>query len=303
MAGACAVVVPLALAGAGVALVLRPFISSPAAVNAGAICVLAALLLAYAAGTAGLGPDGHPNRHGYFDPDFFTEHGGVVGETLYWASATLFQRIGAHIIAVLLLVAGLLLLSGSTIAGMIRTTMRAGGRARDGAKDLATAVRETGARVRRTPDAEEPDSEKVLTRVASTEPIATELLGPEPDDEVEGETGEVPVAEPATNGDGEPQAMSFDEAISAPAPSDDDAEAAPHELGEEIGVARTPQGERRGEGGSPSPTRSTTSCPPRRRSCAAGTIPDPTRATARRSAARCSRRSPASASTPRSSAP
>jgi DNA segregation ATPase FtsK/SpoIIIE, S-DNA-T family len=249
VAGACAVVVPLALAGAGVALVLRPFISSPAAVNAGAICVLAALLLAYAAGTAGLGPDGHPNRHGYFDPDFFTEHGGLLGETLYWASTTLFQRIGAHIIAVLLLVAGLLLLSGSTIAGMIRTTMRAGGRARDGAKDLATAVRETGARVRRTPDAEEPDSEKVLTRVASTEPIATELLGPEPDDEVEGETGEIPVAEPATNGDGEPQAMSFDEAISAPAPSDDDAEEAPLELGEETGVARTPQGERRGEGG------------------------------------------------------
>jgi S-DNA-T family DNA segregation ATPase FtsK/SpoIIIE len=85
--------------------------------------------------------------------------------------------------------------------------------------------------------------------VASTEPIATELLGPEPDDEVEGETGEVPVAEPATNGDGEPQAMSFDEAISAPAPPDDDDEAAPRKLGEEIEVARTPQGERRGEGG------------------------------------------------------
>ena len=173
----------------------------------GAICVLAALLLAYAAGTAGLVPDGHPNRHGYFDPDFFTEHGGLLGETLYWASTTLFQRIGAHIIAVLLLVAGLLLLSGSTIAGMIRTSMRAGGRARDGAKDLATAVRETGARVRRTPDAEESDAEQVLTRVASTEPIATELLGPEPGDEVEGETGEVPVAEPATNGEGEPHAI------------------------------------------------------------------------------------------------
>jgi S-DNA-T family DNA segregation ATPase FtsK/SpoIIIE len=249
VAGACAVVVPLALAGAGVALVLRPFISSPAAVNAGAICVLAALLLAYAAGTAGLGPDGHPNRHGYFDPDFFTEHGGLLGETLYWASATLFQRIGAHIIAVLLLVAGLLLLSGTTIAGLIRSTMHAGSRARDGAKDIATAVRETGARVRRVPDADEPDSEKVLTRVASTEPIATELLGPEPDDEVEVETGEVPVSEPATNRDGEPQAMSFDEAISAPVPPDEGADAAPQAPGEEIEVARTPQGERRGEGG------------------------------------------------------
>ena len=34
------------------------------------------------------------------------EHGGVVGEALYWASTTLFQRLGAHIIAVLLVISG-----------------------------------------------------------------------------------------------------------------------------------------------------------------------------------------------------
>ena len=110
-----------------------------------------------------------------------------MGETLYWASATLFQRIGAHIIAVLLLVAGLLLLSRSTIAGMIRTTMRAGGRARDGAKDLrdrragdgcqgASDARRRGTRLRDGPD--EGGVDRADRR---------ELLGPEPDDEVEGE--------------------------------------------------------------------------------------------------------------------
>ena len=243
VAGACASIVPLVIAAVGAALVLRPFISSPGAVNAGVVCVVASLLLAYAAQTGGLGPDGPPARHGYFDPDFFTEHGGVLGETLYWATTTLFQRIGAHIISVLLLVAGLLLLSGTTVAGLIRSLMRAGGVARDGARDLGTAVRETASK--RNP----PDEEKVLTRVAATEPIATELLGPEPDVDRDGAgTGEIAVTEPATNGDGSPQPLSFDEAITTPTPEDAERDGPP-EPAAEIEVARTPQGERRTRGG------------------------------------------------------
>jgi DNA segregation ATPase FtsK/SpoIIIE, S-DNA-T family len=242
VAGACAAVIPLAIAATGVALVLRPFMASPAAVNAGAICVLAALLLAYAAQTAGLGPDA-PARHGhYFDSDFFTEHGGILGETLYWAAATLFQRIGAHILSILLLVAGLLLLSGSTIAGLIRGAARFGGRARDGVRDLATTVRET-ARARTSPD-----EEHVLTRVEGTEPIATELLGPQLEEGKDKETGDLAVTAPATNGDGSPLPLSFDEAIEAPTPDADRKSEQPHPE-PEIEVARTPQGERRARGG------------------------------------------------------
>jgi S-DNA-T family DNA segregation ATPase FtsK/SpoIIIE len=241
VAGACAVLVPVAIAAAGVALVLRPFISSPGAVNAGAVCVLAALLLAYAAQTAGLGPDGPPSRHGYFEPRYFTDHGGVLGETLYWAATTLFQRIGAHIIAVLLLVAGLLLLSGTTVAGLIRSAMRIGRHAHDGAREIATAVRETGRGRRKAPD-----TGRVLTRVRATEPIATELLGPEREEGDPPDPGDVAVADPATDGDGSPLPMNFDEAINAPTPDEDDA-ATPPEPAQEIEVARTPQGERRGE--------------------------------------------------------
>jgi DNA segregation ATPase FtsK/SpoIIIE, S-DNA-T family len=241
VAGACAVLVPVAIAAAGVALVLRPFISSPGAVNAGAVCVLAALLLAYAAQTAGLGPDGPPSRHGYFEPRYFTDHGGVLGETLYWAATTLFQRIGAHIIAVLLLAAGLLLLSGTTVAGLIRSAMRIGRHAHDGAREIATAVRETGRGRRKAPD-----TGRVLTRVRATEPIATELLGPEREEGDSPDTGDVAVADPATDGDGSPLPMNFDEAINAPTPDEDDA-ATPPEPAQEIEVARTPQGERRGE--------------------------------------------------------
>ena len=46
-------------------------------------------------------------------------HGGAVGEGLYWASTTLFQRLGAHILVVLLFVSGVLLLTGTTLASVL----------------------------------------------------------------------------------------------------------------------------------------------------------------------------------------
>ena len=67
--------------------------------------MIAALLLAFAAQTAGLGPD-HPRRHDYFEQRFMVAHGGVLGESLYWAASTLFQRVGAHILALLMVVSG-----------------------------------------------------------------------------------------------------------------------------------------------------------------------------------------------------
>src|SRR5947208_10885818 len=77
-AGRIAYVFPLALAAWGVALVMRPFLNAPAALNAGGLLLLASLLLAFAAETAGLGPS-HPARHGYFEHRFYVDHGGVAG--------------------------------------------------------------------------------------------------------------------------------------------------------------------------------------------------------------------------------
>ena len=147
VAGSVAGLVPIVIFGIGVALLLRPFIPSPSAFNAGIVCALAGVFLAYASATAGLGPD-RPHRHDYFEPDFFTEHGGAVGETLYWASTTLFQRPGAHILAVLLFVTGLLLLSGTTVSAIAgrgaAAVRRAGGAAGDLAQRGARDARRHG---------------------------------------------------------------------------------------------------------------------------------------------------------------
>ncbi len=139
--GAVAYAVPLLLAGIGLALVVRPLIRYPGALNAGAILLVAGLLLAFAAETAGLGPD-LPSREGLFDPDFFRVHGGAVGEGLYWASTTLFQRIGAHLIALLLILSGVVLLSGRPLASLLTSGAEAAGKARDATGEYARGFRE-----------------------------------------------------------------------------------------------------------------------------------------------------------------
>jgi S-DNA-T family DNA segregation ATPase FtsK/SpoIIIE len=158
--GAGAAVVPVALGLAGVALIMRPFLPSPKAVAVGVVAIACGLLLALAAQTAGLGPEAA--RRGLFDSNFFPHHGGAIGETLYWATTTLFDRIGAHIVSVLLLVSGLLLISGRSVSDMVRAARRGADRARRGSVGFATAVKES--RIGTDPDL-------IDTSPASTEPV------------------------------------------------------------------------------------------------------------------------------------
>jgi DNA segregation ATPase FtsK/SpoIIIE, S-DNA-T family len=169
-AGALAYAVPVALAATGLALILRPFIPSPGALNAGAILLACGLVLAFAAETAGIGPD-RPLRDGYFEPAFMREHGGALGEALYWSATTLFQRLGAHILAVLLLVSGAVLMTGGSIASGLRGAGRAARGAAHRTRDLAQAVRSDVAAT-----GDEP-TEQGLTAAAPTDPFETELIG------------------------------------------------------------------------------------------------------------------------------
>jgi DNA segregation ATPase FtsK/SpoIIIE, S-DNA-T family len=105
---------PVALIAAGGLLVLRPVL--PAGVRpfrAGALCLLAAACLGLAVGTLGVGPgDGAP----------IDERGGHLGQVMADAATRLFSDVGAHIVALFLFVAALLLLTGATVAGVVRAT-------------------------------------------------------------------------------------------------------------------------------------------------------------------------------------
>jgi S-DNA-T family DNA segregation ATPase FtsK/SpoIIIE len=105
---------PVALVAAGTLLVLRPVL--PAGVRpfrAGALCLLASACLALAVGTLGLGPG---------DAAPVAERGGHLGEVIADGATRLFSDVGAHILAVFLFLAALLLLTGATVAGVLRAT-------------------------------------------------------------------------------------------------------------------------------------------------------------------------------------
>ena len=106
----------------------------------GTLCFAAALMLGLAAGSLGLGPGDTP-RDGFLDASYLEHHGGLVGESLFWASAKLFSTAGSHILFTFLLLAGILLLTGASIAGIVTAT-------RDAAATTTERVRRTTATVR-----------------------------------------------------------------------------------------------------------------------------------------------------------
>ncbi len=183
--GQVAYVVPLAVFGLGVVLIARPMIVAPRALNVGMALVLLALLLAFSAQTLGLGPD-HPARHGFFEPAFYTKHGGLLGESLYWATHALFQRLGAQILAVLLMISGVLLLTGMTIANLFDKGREATRYAADATREMSRTVRDGN-----TPDGPDgplgewtdpPGDEIQITRADEAEMFETVVLPAEDED-------------------------------------------------------------------------------------------------------------------------
>ena len=118
LVGAVAYLIPLFVIGTGVALAARPHLESPRRMRTGAIVLMLALTLAFAAGSLGLGPDAAAQRD-LFDTGQMMDRGGVAGETLYWATSTLFSDAGAHLAFLFMFMAGALLLTGASISQLI----------------------------------------------------------------------------------------------------------------------------------------------------------------------------------------
>src|SRR3954447_24081705 len=119
--GGAGYLAPVALFAIGAVLVMRPMLPSVRPFRTGGICLAAALTLGLAAGSLGLGPD-HAARDGFLDAHYLRHHGGLVGESLFWVVSTLFSTAGAHILFVFLLLAGVLLLTGGSVAGVLQST-------------------------------------------------------------------------------------------------------------------------------------------------------------------------------------
>jgi S-DNA-T family DNA segregation ATPase FtsK/SpoIIIE len=121
--GGAGYLAPVALFAAGAVLVLRPVLPTLRPLRTGAACVVCALTLGLAAGSFGLGPGDVP-RDGFLDAGYLRGHGGLLGEVLFRVTSTLFSKAGAHIVFTFLLLAGVLLLTGASVAGVVHATGR-----------------------------------------------------------------------------------------------------------------------------------------------------------------------------------
>jgi S-DNA-T family DNA segregation ATPase FtsK/SpoIIIE len=115
--GQVAYAAPIALVAGGLLVVARTLVPSLRPVRAGALCLFAAVTLMLTAGTLGLGSETGGSLWSHAS---LQANGGATGATLYWTTSHLFSSTGSHIIAIFLLLAGLLLLSGVTVASVMR---------------------------------------------------------------------------------------------------------------------------------------------------------------------------------------
>ncbi len=119
--GALGYALPASLVAAGALVLMRELRPPVRPMRTGVICLIAAITLALAAGTAGLGPGPVPKAHFWTAAQFETR-GGIIGQGEFWAIEHLFSSVGAHILAVFMFIAGLILVSGATLASFIRIT-------------------------------------------------------------------------------------------------------------------------------------------------------------------------------------
>jgi S-DNA-T family DNA segregation ATPase FtsK/SpoIIIE len=133
LVGAVHYLVPLALLGAGTVLVMRPVLPAVRPFRAAGACLFAAGCLGLAAGTLGLGGG-----------KTVEDKGGLAGKWLYELTSTVLGDVGSHIIAVFLFLAAVLLLTGASVASVIKATgdsvTTTGRMLRDGAEPVRTAV-------------------------------------------------------------------------------------------------------------------------------------------------------------------
>ena len=165
--GALGYAVPAALVAGGALILARELRPPGRPLRTGTLCLTAAITLALAAGTFGLGPG---TLHGgeFWRATAFESRGGVVGQGELWISGHLFSTLGASILAVFLFAAGVILVTGATLAGIVRATgagMAGTSRAlRRSTEEIAASVRRPATEAARamSPHLELPDEAESL---------------------------------------------------------------------------------------------------------------------------------------------
>jgi S-DNA-T family DNA segregation ATPase FtsK/SpoIIIE len=122
---------PPALVAIGAVMLLRPAFPALRPLRAGAFCLFAAVVLALAQGTLGIS-SGQASTHAahlhgvtsHWSGAYLEERGGAAGQALWSATHALVQEVGVEILVAFLALAALSLLTGSSLASIMRTAGR-----------------------------------------------------------------------------------------------------------------------------------------------------------------------------------
>jgi S-DNA-T family DNA segregation ATPase FtsK/SpoIIIE len=214
--GSLGYAVPVALALTGGLVLARELRPPTRPLRTGVICLTAALTLALAAGTLGVGP-GALHGASFWHAKQFEFRGGIIGQSEYWVAAHLISALGAHILAVFLFVTGLLLISGATLASLLRATgAGVAGTSRvlrRSTEDLAATMARRPATAAGRELSGEPERDSVLPPELDTAELVVRATHVEAPPIVETPTDEEPVEAPDDDVASESEA-----AVAAPEP-------------------------------------------------------------------------------------
>jgi DNA segregation ATPase FtsK/SpoIIIE, S-DNA-T family len=197
--GQARVLTPVALGVGGAALLLRPVLPALRPLRTGALCVFAAVTLALAAGMLGLS-SGSPQGAPTWTSAHLQTHGGIAGQALYELTHRLIQSVGVDILAIFLLLTGMILLTGASIASVIRATgnglvdstrmVRALGERRLGERDEGRArpparVMDDELLAQRHMQPPEPSPEELIVRATHVEAPSRDWREEEPAEEAQ----------------------------------------------------------------------------------------------------------------------
>jgi S-DNA-T family DNA segregation ATPase FtsK/SpoIIIE len=193
--GRARVLAPITLILAGGVLLLRPVLPALRPLRTGAACLFAGLTLALAAGMLGLSSTPVAGTSAWSSAHL-QAHGGILGGALYGVAHPLVQDVGVDILVVFLLLVGVILLTGASLATAIRATG-------NGLMDTTRMVRSLGpqpARAQRPPSEEpsgtrhlsppDPGPEELIVRATHVEAPSRDWMEDEP--EVPAEDADAP---------------------------------------------------------------------------------------------------------------
>ncbi len=118
--GGARILAPAVAIAAGGVLLCAPLMPPTKPLRTGSISLFSSIMLALAAGTLGISA-GQSATGSHWSAGFLEHRGGIFGQAIYEVAHRLVQQVGVDILVVFLLLAGLVLLTGASIATALRT--------------------------------------------------------------------------------------------------------------------------------------------------------------------------------------